>query len=181
MKKVTVLFSLVLLLSTAGFSQIELKFNPIGALFGQIPVSAEYIINPNIGAEATFGYYYRNDNIIANSESSRIVTSLLGKYYFNPVVGGDKFYVFPYLRYANNSYVIQTDGGEVTGQYTAFGVGFGTGYKWVANSNLVFDLGFGLGRNFSGGIEYSDPTYSAGTDLFFPINIIARLSLGYRF
>lgn len=181
MRKKFILFAVALLFSVNSFSQIELKFNPIGALFGTIPVSAEYILNDNMGAELTVGYYFKKSNDFNDvSKSSGLVTNGLFKYYFNPEKGADKFYAFPYIRYVNRS-VTFTDGTEeIKADYSSFGLGFGLGYKWVAESGILLDFGFGAGKNFTSTYTYSDPNYNANITIT-GINFLGRISLGYRF
>lgn len=172
-----------MLFASYGFSQIEVKTNPIALLFGQIPLSVEYIINENIGAEATIGYYFSNNPSFTETiSSSGFTTNFLFKYYFNPEDGGDKFYAFPYIRYVNrNSTIDDPSLGELTATYKAFGLGFGVGFKTVAESGLLFDFGFGVGKNFSAEYTYSDPNYINTNEIDWPINILGRVSIGYRF
>ena len=181
MKQKLSLLVLAIIFATNGFSQVEVKFNPIGALFGQIPVSVEYILNDNMGAEATFGYYYKKVGDFNDvTKSSGFVTNGLFKYYFNPEKGGDKFYGFPYVRYVTRSFTFTDNNEEINASYSAFGIGFGLGYKWVADSGILLDFGLGAGKNFSSDYSYSDPNYS--TDVSVPsINFMGRISIGYRF
>ncbi len=183
MKKKLIVLGAFMMIATFSFSQFEVKFNPIGAMFGQIPVAAEYVLNDNMGVEATFGYYFKQDALYSSdTKSSRFTTVLSYKYYFSPDQGGDKFYAFPYFRYASSKYTFDYNGSDITSSYTAMGAGFGLGYKWVSDAGFLVDLGTGIGKNFGGGYEYSDPTYSSGLDLpVFPINFIFRVSIGYRF
>lgn len=184
MKKVILILTAVLVIPFLGKAQhLELKTNPIGAIFGQIPLSVEYVMNDNIGIEATMAYSYQKGDVFdGTSSASGFVVSGLFKYYFGPEDGGDKFYAFPYVRYANRKWTFDdgTTGSDVTATYTAFGVGFGAGYKWVAESGLLFDIGAGIGKNFGGEFTYDDPDYTGSAEPF-PINGIFRISIGYRF
>jgi len=183
MKKTTLTLAIIVLAVFACKAQhFELKTNPIGAIFGTIPLSVEYVINDNIGIEATLGYYFKKDNTFSDvDKSSGLVLNGLFKYYFVPKNGGDRFYAFPYIRYVNRNVSFTEDGSGYEASYTAFGAGFGVGYKWVAESGLLVDIGAGVGRNFSGEYTYNDPTYTADGDDFLPINGLFRISLGYRF
>jgi len=191
-----------------GFSQFEVKVNPIGLLWGNMDLSGEYILNDNMGAEAEFAYYFKQDDLfgttVTNSKSSRFVGILSYKYYFKPEDGGDKFYAFPYFRYKSSKFSITDNAVDYDISYTALGVGFGLGYKWVATSGLLFDLGVGAGKNFGGGWNWVATSgllfdlgvgagknfgggwnwdgYSTGIDIpVWPVNFISRLSIGYRF
>lgn len=182
MKKKFSALVLLMMIATLSFSQFELKFEPISLLFGQIPVSAEYVVTEHIGIEATVGYSFGKDkNYSSSTSSSGLVICGLAKYYFKPDKGGDKFYVFPYVRNVNRTFNFTENNTEYKATYKAFGVGFGFGYKIVAESGLLFDIGLGAGRNFSGGYTYDDPTYSSSEDFFIPINFLGRVSVGYRF
>lgn len=105
MKKKILTLSTFMLIAAYGFAQIEVKLNPIGLLFGQIPISGEYLINDDMGAEVTVGYYFKKESGFNDvSKSSGLVSNVLFKYYFNPEKGGDKFYAFPYFRYVSRSF-----------------------------------------------------------------------------
>lgn len=179
MKKKLLIIGVFMMLATYGFSQFEIKINPISALFGTIPISAEYVITDNIGAEAAIGYRFSDNTSGFNGKA-------LFKYYFSPNMGGDKFYAAPYFNYTNYSGSDEetdaTTGTTITSdyKYTAIGVGFAIGYKWVSDGGFLLDIAGGAGKNFSGGFEYDDPNISLDTDVF-PINFLARLSIGYRF
>jgi hypothetical protein len=182
MKKKLLTLAFFMMMAFYGFSQLELKVDPINALFGQIPVSLEYVITPNIGAEAWVGYSFGKDKNY-DTKTSGVVINGLFKYYFKPDDGGDKFYAFPYVRYVNRKFDFEEAGytGTITSTYTAFGAGFGAGYKIVAESGLLFDFALGVGKNFKSEYTYSDPTYNTILDLNISINIIGRISVGYRF
>lgn len=104
-------------------NRFEVKINPVAALFEVLRASVEYKVSDNFGAEI--------DVIVAEDVA---VGYLLGKYYLSPKRGADKFYV--------DSYLVGGDG--------AGGLGFGAGYKLVAENGLVFDIGLGIGRDFVG-------------------------------
>jgi hypothetical protein len=184
MKKKLFVLGMFMMAAFYSFSQFELKIDPVSALFGNIPLAAEYIITENIGVEATVGYSFGKDKNFESSTSAQgLVVAGLVKYYFKPDDGGDRFYFFPYVRNANRKFTFtdDIDQTEVEATYKAFGVGFGIGYKVVAESGLLFDFGFGVGKNFSGGYTYSDPDYTEEDDFFIPINLMGRISIGYRF
>jgi len=169
--------------SVYGFSQLEVKTNPISILFNTVPLSIEYIITDNIGLEATAGYYFRNDDVFATGTSwSGLKTNLNFKFPFGPDKGGDRFYAFPYLRYVKRTGKYSENGSEYSIEQTVIGGGFGAGYKWVSDMGLLFDFGAGIGKNFSNELVYSDPNYVEAIDLnIININFVARISVGYRF
>ena len=182
MKKKLYTTVVFMMLITTTFAQFELKIDPVSALFGVIPISGEYVIKDNIGIEGTIDYYFKKDNTFSDAtKSSGFITNGLFKFYFKPERGGDKFYGFPYVRYVNRKVSFVDNGSDITATYTAFGVGFGIGYKWVAEKGILIDIGFGAGRNFAGGYTYDDPNYTNSEAELIPISVMGRLSLGYRF
>jgi len=115
-----------MMIATLGFSQFEIKTNPIGLLFGQIPLSAEYIITDNIGAEISGGFNYGTSNLM-DATYTGIISVASFKYYFSPNVGGDNIYAFPYFRFVNRT--LKYESNDFTGTQRAMGAGFGLGYN----------------------------------------------------
>lgn len=193
-----ILSAMVLLISAASLSaDVEVKFNPIGIIFGQIPVSVEAILGEKgaIGIEAMGSYKYPMDQAAfsesdsdsdydSDSQRSSKATGLsatgLVKLYFNPDRGGDGYYFFPYVHYVAYKSEFKDDTyGDIEVNYSAFGAGVGAGWKFVGEPGLLIDVGAGFGRNFISNYEYSDEDYDE--EFFFPFNFIARISVGYRF
>jgi hypothetical protein len=185
MKKATIIVAILVFSAFAGNAQhLELKTNPIGLLFNTVPVSLEYVVNDDIGLEATASYSYSTGDFFeGTSSASGLVMSGLFKYYFSPNKGGDRFYAFPYVRYANRKFTFSNTNttGNVVATWKAFGAGFGIGYKWVSEKGILLDIGGGLGKNFTGEFTYDDPTYEEESVDIPSINGIFRISLGYRF
>ena len=120
--------------SVYGFSQLEVKTNPISLLFNTIPLSIEYIITDNIGFEATAGYYYGHDDACATGTKWTGLNSNLNfKFYFGTDKGGDRFYAFPYFRFVKRNGTYTENGDEYFIDQTVIGGGFGAGYKWVSD------------------------------------------------
>lgn len=184
MKKKILSIGVFMIIVTYGFSQFEIKTNPISMLvFGSVPVSAEYVINDNIGTEVTFSYLYQFFGEEINGFSGKALL----KYYFGPNIGGDRFYGAAYLHFSGFSGE-DTDMNpdtyeDVTStyKYNEMGLGFAIGFKWVSEKGILLDIGGGVGRNFIGGYEYNNPEYPISKDDFMPINFLGRLSIGYRF
>lgn len=135
------LLPLFLAVFAAGLkAQTEIKLNPIALLFVGIGAGVEYGFNDDFGVEL-------NALIV---EGGGAVWAA-GKYYLNPRQGLDRFYVGAFL-----GGVTDSDGP---------GLGFLIGTKTVSRNNkLLFEIGGGIGRSFSGGV--------------LPYG---RISLGYRF
>lgn len=184
MKKLIVLAFFAFAVSSTSIAQIELKINPVGALFNNPDIVGEYLVNEDIGIEVGLGFVYGSSAIDFGEDLKRSGFSFLvaGKYYFSPDDGCDKFYAGAYLRPRTLTYKDNdtSDNFDYGYKQSAFGVGLMTGYKWVGARGIIFEIGFGLGRAFGAKNTYNDNsnTYeipSLGIDGF------GRLAVGYRF
>lgn len=180
-KKLFSTLVLAVAFASVAFSQIEVKVNPVGLLWGGVSASGEYILSDNMGVEVSARLASRN--LAFTSEDVRATGFGAGaqfKYYFSPNQGGDGFYASAYLRYAGLSgkYTGELSGTEETVNWNKTAVGLGLGYKWVADSGLLFEIGGGVGRNLSSKWTYSD---DSTIDFSFPFDATFRLSVGYRF
>jgi hypothetical protein len=189
MRKATffILFTSCLFCFTAVMGQIDVKLNPIGLLFNSPDVSVDYILNEQLSVELLAGVDY---GVVFGSgllnRANRLTKSglrirLLGKYYFETDKGGDTWYagvyVGPRWRTVTPDEDNVTNPGWTQATLTS---GIHGGYKFILNSNIIFDLGLGLGRTFSDRIRSQNPTSGAvissiGLDSF------VRLEMGYRF
>ncbi|MFN4079358.1 MAG: DUF3575 domain-containing protein [Saprospiraceae bacterium] len=163
--------ALMALIAQTALAQTEIKINPVGLLFQDYSISAEFGVNPNFGIEPVVGFW--NPNLSDNASYRAFRTRLIGKYYFNPDKGIDKFNVGGYLNFVNGRL---SDGSE-SSNATRIALGLYMGQKWVSKGNFVFELGLGLGRN----LLYT----VADTDLrdvpLVNFDIFARISIGLRF
>jgi len=127
MKKL--MMSLVLMTSMYTLNaQFEVKVNPIALIFTSVNVSAEYLVNDNLGLEL--------DALLLDGDGGAYLTA---KYYFNPQQGTDRFHVGIFT-------------GAVAG--TGIGLGFMLGTKIVSEKGVLFDVGLGLGRATDGILPY---------------------------
>lgn len=163
--------ALLAFFAQAALAQTEIKINPVGLLFQDYSISAEFGVNPNFGIEPVIGFW--NPNLSDNASYRALRTRLIGKYYFNPDKGIDKFNVGGYLNFVNGRL---SDGSE-SSNATRIALGLYMGQKWVSKGNFVFELGLGLGRNLLYNV--------ADTDLrdvpLVNLDIFARISIGLRF
>lgn len=176
---------LILALALCSFSfyqanaQTDVTINPIGLLFGDLSVGADFILSDDFSVEGTIGIGGGKEDF-ANLKWSNIPITVVGKYYFNPQDGADKFYADAFLRFVSRSY--KADGETSFAEYsqTRLGFGLGIGYKTVSRSGIVFDIGFGVGRAFIDNTEYKDENTRA--DIDWPdIMFQGKLGIGYRF
>lgn len=163
-------------------AQIDISLNPVSILFSSIDASAEFLIKEDIGMEATLSYNF-NDFSASNVDykTNGFGIRAIGKYYFNPDKGCDKWSIGPYMKYAYRSSESMDGSINNTATYKRFAVGFYTGYKWVSRKNIIFELGFGLGRAFLNEWTSNDETLDLGDFPIFNLDGIGRLSIGYRF
>ena len=183
--------SRILILSLAIFAfsafkahaQVDATINPINLLFGTITVGADVVLTDEFSVEATLGYTSRKDDVLAaDAKYTGIPIQLIGKYYFNPDRGADKFYADVFLRYVNRSYKYDDDSANFSDfNQSRIGAGIGFGYKTVSRSNIVFDFGLNVGRVIADNTKYAD---SSGTQEEFSLPgliIGVKLGVGYRF
>lgn len=173
------LFSVICLL---GFqkaeAQVDVTVNPIGALFGDFNVGADFGLSPNFSLEAQVGI---GTSSVDDVKGLNFPVNAVGKYYFNPKYGADRFYVDAFLRFVNRHWTY--DDASTNADYTStrFGLGFGIGYKVVAAKGFVFDIGFGAGRALSTTNRYEDSNGNQGEIEWPDLMLIGKLGVGYRF
>lgn len=181
-KKITFSILSVMMCSVAMFAQVEVKINPIGALFNSPDLSVEYIATNNVGIEGRVGYSWGDLDVDGiGYKSSGLVFIGAGRYYFNPSVGGNGFYTGGYVKYKNSGSEARVgEAREITNRRLAIGPVFG--YKVLArNQKVVFDFNFGIGKAFVN--DYSNNATEAFINAI-PLgdtDMIVTLALGYRF
>ena len=178
----------------AAFSQLEVKANPLGIIWGgDIDLSVEYIVSPDFGIEARIPF--RGGNITLGNEGfDRFKTGaiLSGRYYFKPELGGDNFYAGVYGKYFNTSYNSQVAGSINDFARNRVALGLLLGYKWVSDKGILVDINLGLGRAL-----YTKYTFDSedideagqeaviglfeGLDSIIKIDLMTSLAVGYRF
>lgn len=183
MKQSVKILALVSAFAFAGFQQVEaqvdVQISPIGLLWGNLGLSADFVLQDNFSVEGQIGVGFGNEDIGLDYFSLPITA--YGKYYFNPEDGADKFYADVFLRFVNRNYSADDDGTNLA-EYsqTRVGGGFGIGYKVVGNSGIVFDVGFGVGRAFIDNTSFESD--GERVEVNWPeIMFVGKLAIGYRF
>lgn len=178
LKKLLFSFAFITL-SLSASAQFEGKINPFALLWGSADISAEYVINDNIGVDFAPTLSF-SDAVLNNVDysSTRFGVVINPRYYFSPNRGGDKFYFGGYIKYMNGSF---KDSNDVVGwKNVRFAGGFNVGYKVVAESGFLFDIGFGGGKAF-----VNENTSETGLDLsaldLINIDFVGKLAVGWRF
>jgi len=185
MKKLIFPILLMFALVQQSVAQVDVQINPVGILFSSINVTAEFGVSEDFGIETGLDYDFQNYNFDdLEYRNNAIGLRAIGKYYFGPEDGIDRWAIGGYTRFvtgtASGSDNTTSSRDEV--KNTKFAIGFYTGYKWVSRKNVVFELGFGIGRNFVRKYEYNDGTEVNTDDIpLLNIDVLGRLSLGYRF
>ncbi len=185
MKKLVLPVCLLFILIAQSRAQVDVQINPIGILFSNINATAEFGVSNDFGIEGGLEYNFQNFDVDDfEYKNNAIGFRAIGKYYFGPEDGIDRWTIGAYTRFATGtaSGDDNTGGGREEVKNTKFAIGFYTGYKWVSRKNIVFELGLGIGRNFVRTFEYEDGTEVDTSDIpLLNIDILGRLSLGYRF
>ena len=160
----------------------EVKINPLGILFNSPDISAEYLVNDDIGIQATLGLEYGNGTLgIVDLDKSGFKFRVMGKYYFGPDDGCDKFYAGIYLGPRSVKWTDNTNSGFDNGyKVSAFTAGLAIGFKWVGQKGILFEIATGAGRAFNEKITYNDETNTQSVDGL-GLDFIGMLAVGYRF
>ena len=163
-------------------AQTELKINPLGILFSNPELSAEFAVNEHIGIEPSFGISYLKltiDNDVF--KSSGFSYGVNGKYYFSPESGIDKFYAGIYLRGGASSFKGTGASAGDNLKRNRLGGGLSFGYKWVSSQNIVFDLGTGIGRKVFDKYTLDGGNTNTANIPLLNIDFYIRFGVGYRF
>jgi len=163
MKKIILLFVVILSIQNYSFSQIELK----GGLYASIPfgifAAGEYGLYDDLGIE--LGVISNPGVNLGQTHFSGTAIMINARYYFSPKYGLDRFYAGVYVR--PHTTVIKEEttnfffpptfpsAGVLTPTSSTFeysrdsgvGVGLILGKKFVRKNKYFIDFNIGLGRN----------------------------------
>lgn len=184
MKKLIFPILLTFVFAYKSTAQVDVQINPIGILFSSINVTAEFGVSDDFGIEGGLDYDFQNFDIDGSEfRNNAVGIRAIGKYYFGPEDGIDRWTIGGYTRFVTGtSSADDAQPGRNEVKNTKFALGFYTGYKWVSKKNIVFELGLGVGRNFVRKFEYDDGTEANTDDIpLLNVDLLGRLSLGYRF
>ncbi len=189
MKRILLVFALITGTIGALSAQVDVKAGPVGLLFRNFNLGIEFGATPNVGIEVTSGIDWKKLPLIPEENlSGRLFkVGLNGRYYFNPNqhrLSG--FYTGVYTRYAGGEYDYIDPETNEPGSFraTRAAAGFLLGGKIVSkNGRIVFDLGFGLGRQFIHKYVNADGTQTADVSKlpFINLDMPINLKIGYRF
>jgi len=155
---------------------IEVKTAPLKAAWSLPNISAEFVINERIGIEPILDF---GGGVIFPNR--KIGTRTFGKFYIDPKLGADRFYVGTYMKYRWTRNWL----GLSRESESKFSLGFLVGYKHVAKSGLVFDIGYGLGQTLYSAVwgrnTNSPNAITRSTAGIWSVDSVAQISVGYRF
>lgn len=160
-------------------AQLDVSINPIGILFNNYGITVEKGLSESFGIELTADYSAQKYKLVDESVSSNgFGVRLMGKYYLSPKNGLDRFNIAPYIKIGSNKFKDNTE--EVSN--FRFAGGLYIGYKIVAKSNVLFELGFGFGKAFINKYTVNGEEVVDGGDYpVFNIDATGKLAVGYRF
>ncbi len=159
-------------------AQVDLTINPVGALFGDFNVGADFAISNNFSLEAQVGI---GNSKVDGVKGINIPVNVVGKYYLNPKNGADRFYFDAFLRFINRNWNYEDNSNNIDYKSTRLGIGFGLGYKIVSTKGFVFDIGFGAGRALVNENNLSDNNGGQQAVDWPEIMFIGKFGIGYRF
>ncbi len=189
MKRIFLLTALTVITAGAVSAQVDIKAGPIGLVFKGFNTGLEVGVAPNVGIEVTAGYDWKKVPLLSeeNLKGRVLKLGVNGRYYFNPSEKKlDGFYAGVYSRYAGGNYDFYNPKTEAPDSFkgTKAAIGFLLGGKIVSKNNrIVFDLGFGLGRNLVH--KYINKSSTVTADVsgipFINVDMPVNLKIGYRF
>ena len=160
-------------------AQIDVTINPIGLLWGDISLGGDFGISDDFSVEGILGFGGSN---IDDADYNGLRLSGVGKYYFSPKNGIDKFYALGFLRFVNRNYDYGNDSSFANYRQSRLGLGVGAGYKVASEKGFIFDINFGVGRALTDSLTYEDSDGGQQVELDWPdIMFMAKLGVGYRF
>lgn len=178
MKNIVVLIAFLL---SAGISkaQIDVKVNPLAALFENINVSVEFKLAESWGLDiAPILDFSKQDYNSVEYKYNRFGVVANPRYYFNQNLGLDKWYLGAYIKFASGS----AKADDVEGwSNTRLAGGINGGYKVVTAGNFIFDIGLGVGRAFVNNYDGSLTGFNEDLLEAIDIDFIGTLAIGYRF
>ena len=187
MKKLLFAVVITAITMTNAFGQFEAKINPLGALFGQPDISAEYIVSDVFGVEASVGFAFgkapgASIDGAGDAKQSGLGFKVSGKYYFSPDEGGDGWYGGLYLRQVSKTIKYEnTDYESSDFKKNIFAGGVEFGKKWVFDTGFLIEAAFGVGRPFSEKREYINSNSDYDTSIKIGIDFTGKFAIGYRF
>jgi hypothetical protein len=158
-------------------AQIDVTINPIGILWGDISLGADFGIKEDFSVEGLIGFGTGSES---SADFNAFNLTGAGKYYFAPKNGVDKFYAFGFLRFVNRNYSYD-DSIFANYKQSRLGAGIGVGTKVASLKGFIFDINFGVGRAFIDNTSYEDSNGQQQEVDWPDLMFAGKLGIGYRF
>lgn len=172
------LFFVFLFVGTCLSAQIDATISPIGILWGDLSLSADFAIKENMSVDARIGF---GSGDLNTADWNNYVLTAFGKYYFNPQMGTDRFYIGPFLQYIRRNYEYEDDSPYADYDQSRFGIGFALGWKIVPQGNFVFDANVGVGMALVDKTEFDETDAEQKQQDWTDVMLTGKLGIGYRF
>ena len=177
-----ILTCLICLLGLTGaYAQTDAKLNAGSAITGGINVAAEFPVGQQTAL--SIGAAYSSLGLVFNDEdeyryrNARLIPEF--RYYFNPRLGFDRFYVGGYGKIGQLTGINRDTDAKVDATRAALGIM--TGHKWVSAGGFVFELNLGVGRATTFGGNDNDAEYAAAIGALTAVDLRLGIVVGYRF
>ncbi len=173
---------LICLFCVAGASaQIDAKLNAGSAITGGINVAAEFPVGQQTAL--AIGGAYSSLGLLVNEDDNyryrnlRLIPEF--RYYFNPRMGFDRFYVGGYGKLGQLTGINRNTDESVDATRAALGIM--SGHKWVTPGGFVFELNLGIGRATTFGGNDNDAEYAAAIGVLTAVDLRMGIIVGWRF
>ena len=192
MKKI--LFLVILFPTLVSGQFIELKLNPLGALFNRPDVSfetgftdkisLEYVLSARYGPAGTGSSVSVGSFTVSEPKQKGVGLTVIGKYK-NPFDFSSSFYQNTYVgvfaRY--NRYLMYDPDDIYFMDYrrVVASLGLVYGYKFVSSNDWVFDSGIGFGRAFLENNEFINSSGIPSVSFKTGLDFYSRFLIGKRF
>src|SRR5262245_57323308 len=104
MKKIFFPVCFLLALVSQSSAQVDVQINPIAVLFSSVDLTAEFAVSQDFGIEGGLDYNFQNFDIDdIEYKNNGVGIRAIGKYYFSPDKGIDKWNVGAYMKYATGT------------------------------------------------------------------------------
>lgn len=158
---------------------LEIQTRPLRIIFGSPNLGFEWVNNDNLGVNLDVGTQLGGILSPLVGVETNFYVIARGKFYLQPKYGSDGMYVGGYARYRYQGNTVTINNQTSSAPSVKASLGLATGYKWMSDYGILFDLGLGLGR------DIIDNTGTGGTvnvfDGLLGVNLIGNATIGYRF
>jgi len=181
-------------MKTACAQEIELKYTPLGFVYGSPSFPVEFIFSEKFSIEVKPRFLYKNsrmNSLFGSSADSFKMLSILAmpKFYLKPRETCDRFYMSAYLKFLHVSinredeFVTTFAEDNPNYSFSTFNIGALIGFKKITPNGLIIDFNAGLGLPVLRNIKYDvlGSTSTLGGIENLMIDAVGTFGFGYRF